>query len=786
MTKSELTTNIPTTANSARYKVEDFIPFIEQASAALPRSTMISSDPLTNIMVDSVTKNCAFIQHFRDDAETLGYQDWFAGITNLSLCSDGAEKIHEWSRSYPHYSSDETQKMIDSAREAQTPVTCEYIRNTLGFKGCPSCPVKAPIAWGASGLGRALDVVDTFTEKLKSDPTLTTQELPFQITSALKTIYVRGASYLFDGTISKLKESRPKLNMPIVTSHIKALVERDELDRDKQRTQRCCDQMTTDMGYPVKIPAGYQITSENGIEKVSKDKKTLILPRIVIPTKRYHYPGNELIGLKFQKGQGYLNIIVPRTTLASSSRVVELSAYGIPIDTSTALGTVPFFTKFLLENETDMPYLTATPHLGWQEDGSFLPCLSAVRLIKIGDETDSTDSLKPSGTLEEWIAVMSPLRQYIGARLAMAASMSGPILQLLGIRTFIVHLWGPSQSGKTASQKAALSIWLNPAAAAGNMVSFNSTRVALETTLGYLKNLPFMINERQQVGKEQSFLDQLLYMLSEGQGRSRGARNGGLRRVCTWQTTIITSGEHPLTTAGSAEGERTRTLEIFANSFIGDNTLASKMHSLSEHYYGTAGITVLRYAIGNTDTIMDKFQAFKAFILATNNTLPGSYYDYIAVLAVSELLISKVIFKHTDKEAHNFAEELTAHVVSSLPANIPEYQQAYIFLQDWVSQHMDQFDYSSIHRAGWINGNDIFFFPLAFDAALEEGGFHPSRVRRDFAGQNILRRSPKEFTITRTDSATNRPTRVIMLPSFLTSKEESTISTDVDGPELIN
>ena len=784
MKKSELTTNIPTTATPARYKAEDFIPFIEQASAALPRSTMIPSDPLTHIMVDSVAKHCAFIQHFREDAENLGYQDWFAGITNLSLCSDGAEKIHEWSRSYPDYSSDETQKMIDSAKIAQAPITCEYIRNTLGFKECSSCPVKSPIAWGSSGLGRALDVVDTFAETLKNDLTLTTQDLSFQIISALKTIWMKDI-YLFKEVIYKLKKSHPKLNTSALTSHIKALVERDELDSDKQRAQRCCDQMTTDIGYPVKIPAGYQITTEHGIEKISKDRKTLILPRIVIPTKRYSYPGNELIGIKFQGRQGYTNIIVPRTTLASSSRVVELSAHGIPIDTSTALGTVPFFTKFLLENENTMPHLNATPHLGWQEDGSFLPELSSVRLVKIGDETDSTDSLKPSGTLEDWIAAMLPLRIYIGSRLAMAASMSGPILQLLGIRTFIVHLWGPSQGGKTASQKAALSIWLNPAAAAGNMVSFNSTRVALETTLGYLKNLPFMINERQQVGREQSFLDQLLYMLSEGQGRSRGARNGGIRKVYTWQTTIITSGEHPLTNAASAEGERTRTLEIFANSFIGDNTLASQMHSLSEQYYGTAGITALGYALENKDAIMTEFQTFKAFILATNNALPGSYYDYIAVLAVSEMLLSKVIFTHTDEESHKFAEELIVHVISSLPATIPEYQQACIFLQDWVNQHTDQFALSSIHRAGWINENDVFFFPLAFDSALEEGGFHPSRVRRDFAEQNILRRGPKEFTITRTDSFANRPTRVIMLPAFLTSEETSTISTDESWPEIL-
>lgn len=763
--------------NLKRYGLDELIQCMPQSTANIAQSVKVSSYEASNpVMTDSIAKHCAFIEHFRDQAKTLGYQAWFAGISNLALCADGEEVIHKWSSPHPNYDYDETQKMIDSARASDTPATCAYIRDTVDFSGCCSCPVKSPIAWGSSNLGRALNDIDNFFDGLTKDSELSLQTLPHRITSALTTICLLDFDH-FEETLTRLKALKPKININTLKSRIKKLADEETQRQEEQRTLMRAENLNEQLGYSAKVPSGFALT-DKGIEKISNDKRIVILPKLVFPYKRYTYPGNELIGIKFQRGQSYSSIIVPRTMLASSSKIVELAAHGIPIDTSTALSAVPFFTNFLLENEINIPSLNATPHLGWQEDGSFLPGLSSVRLVKIGEELDSTDSLQASGTFEEWVSHMRPLRQYMGSRLAMAASMAGPLLHLFGVRTFIVHLWGPSQGGKTASQKAALSLWLNPAAATGNIVSFNATRVALETTLGYLKNIPFMINERQQVGGEQNFIEQLLYMLGEGQGRARGAKNGGLRRVFTWQTTIVTSGEHPLTTTSSSEGERTRTLEIFAESFIGDARLASQMHSLSERYYGTAGIKVLEYAITNRDELMGEFEALKSSIMATYAQLPGSYYDYIAVLALSEKLLSHLIYGHTTEEAHHFAEDLISHIISSLPSTVPEWKQAYGYLQNWVNQHMDQFEPNAIRHAGWIEDNSVFFLPLAFDAALADGHFHPDRVRRDFANQNLLHRSLKEFTVTRKDRQTGCMTRVILLPSFLATDDETNTSSD--------
>lgn len=754
-----------------RYTLGDLLPFISRITEEpIQEGQNINPVPSSApIITAPIVMHCAFIQHFRDDAATLCYQDWFAGISNLALCYDGEQKIHEWSSCYHGYSFEETQKMVECAREAAKPVTCEYIRNELGFYKCPNCPMKAPIAWSSSNLGRALFTVEDYSASLNSSDKISSRNLPFQVTSALTTIYMCTTA-LFEEIFNSLCKHMDKSQTSSLRVQIKKQAEAEEQRQDERRTVRRCSELSEMLGYPVTIPSGFPFT-EKGIEKVSKDKRVLILPRLVLPFKRYACHGNELIGLFFQKGKGYGKIIVPRSVLASSGRIIELASHGIPIDTSTALPVVNFFTNFLLANEDHLPYIMATPTLGWQEDDSFVPGLSNIRLIKTGDEFDSTDSLKPRGSLEDWITAMRPLRQYIGSRLAMAASMSAPLLYLLGLRTFIIHLWGPSQGGKTASQKAALSIWLNPASSEGNMVSFNSTRVALEMTLGYLKNLPFVINERQQVGNDQAFLDALLYMLGEGQGRSRGARNGGVRRILTWQTTVITSGEHPLTNEASAEGERTRCLEIYADSFIKDAGLASAMHSLSERYYGTAGPKVLEYVIDNKESIELEFNRLSAEIKANHPNLPGSYYSYIAVLALSEALLSERIFGHTAEESVKNAAELVEHVISSIPRPAPEYMHAYTYLQDWVNQHMEQFREEASRRVGWISENDVLLFPTAFNDVLKEGNFNPSRVRRDLAKYNLLQRSQEEFTVTRVDRFTKRPSRVILLNNFLPNRE---------------
>lgn len=78
--------------------------------------------------VEAVEKECAFIRHCRDDAATLLEPEWYAMITSLAVLGPvGRELIHSYSRAYPTYSVEETNKKIRHALEG-APMTCTAIK----------------------------------------------------------------------------------------------------------------------------------------------------------------------------------------------------------------------------------------------------------------------------------------------------------------------------------------------------------------------------------------------------------------------------------------------------------------------------------------------------------------------------------------------------------------------------------------------------------------------------------------------------------------------------------
>lgn len=97
-----------------------------------------------------VGRRCDFIQHCKENAETLSEHDWYAMITNLAVFDSGDAVIHKLSSRYPGYNPGETQSKINHFLESETkPITCR----TIAEKGycCPkledgSCGCKAPAA----------------------------------------------------------------------------------------------------------------------------------------------------------------------------------------------------------------------------------------------------------------------------------------------------------------------------------------------------------------------------------------------------------------------------------------------------------------------------------------------------------------------------------------------------------------------------------------------------------------------------------------------------------------
>lgn len=136
---------------AVRYEVSDFESFSTGpsvvASSTGPKRTDDEDEFALMGTGDAreLIEKCSFLQHCRDEAASLSEPYWYAGITNLAPTRNGCEVIHEISEPYPGYSYEETQKKYLHAAREDKPVSCEYIRDKLGFDCGRNCGVKAPV-----------------------------------------------------------------------------------------------------------------------------------------------------------------------------------------------------------------------------------------------------------------------------------------------------------------------------------------------------------------------------------------------------------------------------------------------------------------------------------------------------------------------------------------------------------------------------------------------------------------------------------------------------------------
>src|SRR5690606_36839499 len=225
----------------------------------------------------------------------------------------------------------------------------------------------------------------------------------------------------------------------------------------------------------------------------------------------------------------------------------------------------------------------ALPIFGWIGSNAFLPGLAPDIEVDLDDAAQHVvAAYRESGDYDTWLAWYESIRQYPMVRFAVAAGFAAPLLSLVGHRTMILHLWGPSRAGKTAAGWDAISMWVDPEALMG---TFNATKVGLELMAAMYSDLPLLVDERQVVGDKQGTVEALVYMLGLGKGKTRGRKGGGLQNTQTWRTIIITTGEEPLSTDSSAAGVKTLALECYGQPFGGHEQAARETYAiLSQHH----------------------------------------------------------------------------------------------------------------------------------------------------------------------------------------------------------
>ena len=368
--------------------------------------------------------------------------------------------------------------------------------------------------------------------------------------------------------------------------------------------------------------------------------------------------------LVWRGASGWRSRVVERRTIVDTSKIISLSNWDAPVSTNNTLHMVSYLSEFDAENAARFPVVQSASSMGWQPDGGFLlPDMyySSDRRTNqdfaltppSGLETLS-GGWKTKGTWDEWLDAMRRVEMFPYMYIATYASAAAPLLEVLHIPGFVLDFSGETSGGKTTALRFAASVWGRPAESYPTaMYSWDATKVWIERTSGFLKNLPLILDETKRARHTRIVRD-VIYDFCQGQGRGRGSVEG-TRHTESWRSILISSGEGAATSFSQDAGTRARVLSLKGKP-LGDDVVVGSAASedaqaLLANTYGHLGRKMVEYLVANRERHGDIRAVFQ-----------------VARQKYSEIATSAVARRHA---GHLAVLEVTANIVHSLGVPVP-------------------------------------------------------------------------------------------------------------------
>ena len=445
------------------------------------------------------------------------------------------------------------------------------------------------------------------------------------------------------------------------------------------------------------------------------------------------------VKLAYSLGRRWSYIIEDRSVISDSRAIIGLSRYGIAVNSENAKHLVRYLSEVEQMNYDIIPEVSSVGRLGWIDDYGFSPY--AGDLVFDGEEEYRTrfESIRFRGDRQKWIECCKTVRTgktkgAVIARIMLAASFASALVKPCNCLPFFVHLWGGSETGKTVGLLLAASVWADPEI--GKYIqTFNATDVSKELGAAFYNSLPLILDELQLVKDNRKDFDRMIYQLSEGVGRTRGKKTGGLQKTPTWRNCVLTTGEHPIISPSSGAGAVNRTLEIDCHDihlFDDPKWVAVTLYN----NYGFAGREFVERLMDDkaiedarslqaamqdelkTDDTMDKQTASAALILAADRMIEKQFFQDGILLQPSDI---------------------ASYLVSKQTVN--QNARALQYIYDQVNINAGRFSPEiSSNGEVWGDQDDqyIYIIKSKFDQLLQDEGYNASAFIGWAKNQGIL------------------------------------------------
>ena len=432
--------------------------------------------------------------------------------------------------------------------------------------------------------------------------------------------------------------------------------------------------------------------------------------------------GEEQIKLVYRRNGKWTEVIVPKTMVASATKIVGLSALGISVTSENAKFLVRYLSDVENANDDYIKIQYSSSKIGWIRD-YFLPYDKEITFDGDMRFRQLYESISVGGSRIEWYEHVKKVRATgrIEPKIMLAASFASILIKLVGALPFFVDLWGETEGGKTVTLMLGASVWANPGESR-YIGDFKTTDVALEAKSDMLNNLPLILDDTSKVSaKIRDNFEGIVYDLCSGKGKSRSNKELGVNRENRWQNCILTNGERPLAGYVSQGGAINRIIEVECSEKIFDDPQLTA-DTLKKNY-GYAGIdfvnVIKKMSIDDIKAIQKHFQSLiqdddkmqkqsismSIILTADQIATDHLFYDgqYISIEAAKSLL--------TEKEM------------------VSENERAYWYIVSKIAMNAQRFDYETKCEKWGITDFNPDHAKLAIicspviDVFCQEGGF---------------------------------------------------------------
>lgn len=398
--------------------------------------------------------------------------------------------------------------------------------------------------------------------------------------------------------------------------------------------------------------------------------------------------------------------LVSKRSVLTTIGLKELTSLGLNVPEKKTYPLTDYFSTYI-HKSTTLSELSIYSRFGWSIDDSlFILGKTAISKDSITMTYLTQDiapetvlALEPKGSPAGWLDATGGLLQYDAVRFTCYATITPLILRMMGGASFVFELVGDTSLGKTIMAQLAMSIYGNPQQL---KMATSATKVFIERTCTTCNDLPVFLDETSMMPPD--ILSEVAYLIANERSRGRGKKEGGVEKVESWKSMLLTTGEVPLLSSGSLGGQEVRVVSLYGGIGENDPENVEYFKDRMGANFGVIAPLLIQKIYCNRDGFKEKYtqirDKLKEYGKSDKTNAMGRVADTYALIAIAGFIFESVL-EDLGVETKNPFELVKGNYCDRILQNDGSLSdRAYAIICDWIMENNLNFCKDKYGEAG--------------------------------------------------------------------------------------